>query len=100
VGRAAPGKRTDEGKQQGHTGALGKDVNETAADSGNGRTYSSAKLFSEEPDALIGHVRVCGGSGWVTARFYPATKFLDIFLSRKRVPGTEFEVEKSIRSRG
>jgi hypothetical protein len=20
----------------------------------------------------IGHVRVCGGSGWVTARFYPA----------------------------
>jgi hypothetical protein len=21
----------------------------------------------------MGHVRVCGGSGWVTARFYPAT---------------------------
>jgi hypothetical protein len=20
----------------------------------------------------MGHVRVCGGSGWVTARFYPA----------------------------
>jgi hypothetical protein len=31
-----------------------------------------AKLFPEEPDALIGHVRVCGGSGRVTARFYPA----------------------------
>jgi hypothetical protein len=31
-----------------------------------------AKLFLEEPDALIGHVRVCGGSGRVTARFYPA----------------------------
>jgi hypothetical protein len=30
------------------------------------------KLFPEEPDALIGHVRVCGGSGEVTPRFYPA----------------------------
>ena len=29
-------------------------------------------LCSEEPDALIGHVRVCGGSGWATTRFYPA----------------------------
>jgi hypothetical protein len=27
---------------------------------------------TEEPDALIGHVRVCGGSGEVTPRFYPA----------------------------
>jgi hypothetical protein len=33
---------------------------------------TEVKLFPEEPDALIGHVRVCGGSGWVTARFYPA----------------------------
>ena len=32
-----------------------------------------AKLFLEEPDALIGHVRVCGGSGRATARFYPAS---------------------------
>jgi hypothetical protein len=31
-----------------------------------------AKLIPEEPDALIGHVRVCGGSGEVTPRFYPA----------------------------
>jgi hypothetical protein len=31
-----------------------------------------SETFPEEPDALIGHVRVCGGSGWVTARFYPA----------------------------
>jgi hypothetical protein len=31
-----------------------------------------AKLFLEEPDALIGHVRVCGGSGRATSRFYPA----------------------------
>jgi hypothetical protein len=22
----------------------------------------------------IGHVRVCGGSGWATARFYPAVR--------------------------
>ena len=36
------------------------------------RPGCSAKLQPEEPDALIGHVRVCGGSGWVTARFYPA----------------------------
>jgi hypothetical protein len=34
-----------------------------------------AKLFPEEPDALIGHVRVCGGSGRATARFYPAEGF-------------------------
>jgi hypothetical protein len=25
----------------------------------------------------IGHVQVCGGSGWVTARFYPACHRLD-----------------------
>ncbi len=23
-------------------------------------------LVTEEPDALIAHVRVCGGAGWVT----------------------------------
>ncbi|MDR3170728.1 MAG: hypothetical protein LBU17_03775, partial [Treponema sp.] len=34
---------------------------------------TDVNLFPEEPDALIGHVRVCGGSGWVTARFYPAS---------------------------
>jgi hypothetical protein len=33
---------------------------------------TEVNLFPEEPDALIGHVRVCGGSGWVTTRFYPA----------------------------
>jgi hypothetical protein len=34
----------------------------------------------------IGHVRVCGGSGWVTARFYPATKFMDKILSKYNGP--------------
>jgi len=24
-------------------------------------------LITEEPDDLIGHVRICGGAGWVTA---------------------------------
>jgi len=24
-------------------------------------------LITEEPDALIAHVRVCGGAGWATA---------------------------------
>ena len=33
-----------------------------------------ANLCLEEPDALIGHVRICGGSGQVTARFYPARR--------------------------
>jgi hypothetical protein len=33
---------------------------------------TDVKLIPEEPDALIGHVRVCGGSGEVTPRFYPA----------------------------
>jgi hypothetical protein len=33
---------------------------------------TDVNLLPEEPDALIGHVRICGGSGWATARFYPA----------------------------
>jgi hypothetical protein len=41
---------------------------------------TDVKLFPEEPDALIGHVRVCGGSGEVTPRFYPA-KFYGVFLA-------------------
>jgi hypothetical protein len=24
-------------------------------------------LITEEPDDLIGHVRICGGAGWATA---------------------------------
>ncbi len=24
-------------------------------------------LMTEEPDDLIGHVRICGGAGWATA---------------------------------
>lgn len=28
-------------------------------------------LITEEPDERIVHVRVCGGTGWVTGWFYP-----------------------------
>jgi hypothetical protein len=30
-----------------------------------------AKSWPEEPDALIGHVRICGGPGWETTLGYP-----------------------------
>jgi hypothetical protein len=30
------------------------------------RQSCAATLATEEPDALIAHVRVCGGAGWVT----------------------------------
>src|SRR5437667_12544286 len=30
------------------------------------RQSGAATLATEEPDALIAHVRVCGGAGWVT----------------------------------
>jgi hypothetical protein len=42
-----------------------------------------AKLFPEEPDALIGHVRVCGGSGRATARFYPAGARVNVSAVKK-----------------
>jgi len=30
------------------------------------RQRGAETLVTEEPDALIAHVRVCGGAGWVT----------------------------------
>jgi len=38
-------------------------------------------LITEEPDDLIGHVRICGGAGWATAgstrkRTRPRWRFL------------------------
>jgi len=30
------------------------------------RQSGAATLATEEPDAFIAHVRVCGGAGWVT----------------------------------
>jgi len=30
------------------------------------RQSRAETLVTEEPDALIAHVRVCGGAGWVT----------------------------------
>jgi len=31
------------------------------------RQRGAETLITEEPDALIAHVRVCGGAGWATA---------------------------------
>jgi hypothetical protein len=60
-------------QQQGH--ALGENEEDTQAvpitQSENYALTSVANLCVEEPYALIGLVRVCGGSGWETARFYP-----------------------------
>jgi hypothetical protein len=36
----------------------------------------------------IGHVRVCGGSGWVTARFYPAKARKDTKKESTLLPST------------
>ena len=36
-----------------------------------------ANLFLEEPDALIGHVRICEGLGWVTVQVYPTSNLLE-----------------------
>src|SRR5438445_9097498 len=33
------------------------------------RQSGAATLATEEPDAFIAHVRVCGGAGWVTTGF-------------------------------
>jgi hypothetical protein len=30
------------------------------------RQSGAETLVTEEPDALIAHVRICGGAGWVT----------------------------------
>ena len=31
------------------------------------RQRGAETLMTEEPDDLIGHVRICGGAGWATA---------------------------------
>jgi hypothetical protein len=31
------------------------------------RQRGAETLITEEPDDLIGHVRICGGAGWATA---------------------------------
>jgi hypothetical protein len=46
-GRVAPGKRTDERKHHGYADILGKDVNETTADSGSGPEISRISVGSE-----------------------------------------------------
>ena len=52
-------------------------------------------LATEEPDALIAHVRVCGGAGWVTTG---STRKGDAF-QRPLVPRSRFQarLKRSVR---
>jgi len=56
--------RPDRGKQVEHI-EVPLPVHVTRSDS-RGDRLRRANLSVEEPDALITHVRVCGGAGWVT----------------------------------
>jgi hypothetical protein len=49
--------------------------------------------MTDEPYALIGHVRICGSPGWVTTQGHPATGAGDTFggteETRGRTGGSE-----------
>ena len=47
------------------------------------RQSGAETLVTEEPDAFIAHVRVCGGAGWVTTgstRKYQAFDIAEVIL--------------------
>jgi hypothetical protein len=79
-GKGKPVDRTVGGTHGGCTETQNR-VNETTTDSKTGRREMLrqrvndgdrlAKLSTEEPDALIAHVRICGGPARVTSRSLP-----------------------------
>ena len=78
-GKARPGRAWDwEERREGHRAYQPSERNPShrrgaaqlcasGRDELAGYPDRSSGLDTEEPDALIGHVRVCGGAGWVTA---------------------------------
>src|SRR5215472_11319795 len=58
------------------------------------RQSSAEALVTEEPYALIAHVRVCGGAGWVTTGSTRNSSAIEVNRRRRRAKSDGLDVRK------